>query len=441
MPTNPRPKCARPMCHNLVKRADTRFCSPECWQDSQRKKDEPGDNSIVVAGDTAAITRTTHEKVRTLSDLIRVCEVDTVEWEIERWTCNAQQQASVPRATGKSKNWSRPSAEVVTTQLFHVKAWLKRKTPLLKAMEQLRVELVNDIRKEVSSAPRATRLARTQSVDTGWLFEFAPFDLHMGKYAWDEETVANYDTDIAADLFDASLDFLLNRAMRLSDGRLDRILCVFGNDVSHMDSKRGDTTMGTRMDVDTRYVRVYRRICEVHRRAVDRLLQVAPVDMVIIPGNHDELTSFHLGEILSARYDGTKHVTVDNSPRLRKYYSYGTNLFGFTHGDAEKVTELPLLMAREVPEMWSRCASREWQIGHKHIAEKFTWRDQDLFSDKGVRVRRLASLSAHDAWHTKHGYTDRRACDAFVFHKDAGFTDHLSFNCDHLTGRPLVPKK
>jgi hypothetical protein len=55
-----------------------------------------------------------------------------------------------------------------------------------------------------------------------------------------------------------------------------------------------------------------------------------------VPGNHDELTSFHLGEILAARYDGDKHVTVDNSARLRKYYDFGTNLFGFTHGDARR---------------------------------------------------------------------------------------------------------
>jgi hypothetical protein len=94
-------------------------------------------------------------------------------------------------------------------------------------------------------------------------------------------------------------------------------------------------------------------------------------------------------------------------------------------------------MAREMPAAWARCASREWHIGHKHISEKHSWREQDLFSDKGVRVRRLTSLSAHDAWHTKHAYTDRRACEGFVFHRDAGFTDHLSFNVDHFTGKAV----
>jgi hypothetical protein len=274
--------------------------------------------------------------------------------------------------------------------------------------------------------------------DSDYLFEFSPFDLHMGKLTWDEETVTNYDIRIAEDLFNASLDFLLSRALRLTNGKLARVLCVFGNDVCHIDSKRGETTAGTHMDVDSRYIKVYRRIVSVHRRALDILREVAPVDVKIVPGNHDELTSFHLGEILSAIYEHDPRVTVDNGPRLRKYYEFGTNLFGFTHGDAERITELPLLMARENPEAWARCASREWHIGHKHISEKFDAKariDQDLVSDKGIRIRRLTSLSGHDAWHTKHAYTDRRACEGFVFHRTAGFTDQLSFNVDHFTGK------
>lgn len=393
-------------------------------------------DGVRVAGDTCEVTKTTQEQVRTLDDLFRVCEVDRAQWDVVAWECKASQAMSVPRTVRKSKRagWVRPSTTPVITQLYHVSARFKRISVQLATMRALREGLVADIRASVARAPKPVKRA---FVDGDWLFEFSPFDLHMGKYAWDEETVTNYDVDTAADLFDAALDFLLERAVRLTGGRLARVLFVCGNDVAHMDSKRGETTGGTRMDVDTRYVKVYRRICAVHRRAVERLRGVAPVDIKVVPGNHDELTSFHLGEVLAATFERDPHVTVDNSARLRKYYDFGVNLFGFTHGDAERVSELPLLMAREVPDRWARCASREWHIGHKHIGEKFSWREQDLFSDKGVRVRRLMSLSAHDAWHTKHAYTDRRACDGFVFHRDAGFTDHLSFNVDHFTGKAL----
>ncbi len=383
---------------------------------------------LVVKGDTCEITKTTRENVRTLEDLIRVCEIDTTVWEVERWVANKWEMG-----------YKDEHDKADTVPLFQIKAWLKRISRATLTLMALREGLVKDIRAVSKPPARAQR----KFVENGWLFEFSPFDLHMGKYAWEEETVTNYDVDIAADLFNAALDFLLDRAMRLTDGMFERVLCVFGNDVAHIDNKRGETTAGTRMDVDTRYARVYRRIVAIHRRAIDILRDVAPVDIKMVPGNHDELTCYHLGEILDAIYEKDKHVTVDNVAKLRKYYEFGTNLFGFTHGDSEKVSELPLLMAREKPDAWARCASREWHIGHKHIGEKFEARgriEQDLFSDKGVRVRRLMSLSAHDAWHTQHAYTDRRACDSFVFHKYAGFTDHLSFNCDHFTGRPLVPK-
>lgn len=400
--------------------------SKRCGKCSRQGQRRSGPTETLTATlNHAEVTKYHTKDVRTLKDLICVCEIDTTEWDITKWECNKWEVGSKHPETG----------QVTVTPLFQVKATLGRKTPMVRSMEVLREELIKDIRKE---KPPIVPLAKRQPGP--WLFEFAPFDLHMGKHAWGDETVTNYDTDIAEDLFNQSLNFLLTRALKLTDGKLDRILCVFGNDVSHVDTKSLQTTGGTPMDYDSRFIKVYRRICAVHRRAVDILRGIAPVDIKIVPGNHDELTSFHLGEILATRYDGVKHVTVDNGPKLRKYYDYGTNLFGFAHGHAERVTELPLLMAREVPDLWHRCKSREWHIGHKHISEKWEHAPmvQDLHSDKGVRIRRLTSMSAHDAWHTKHAYTDRRACEAFVFHRDAGFTDHLSFNVDHFTGKPLI---
>jgi|SRR5579859_1603201 len=386
------------------------------------------------------VTKVLSERVRTLEDLVRVCEIDLNEWEVERWACGKYETAmkleTREAVTPHRIIQSAPHVE----QLFTVKATLRRRNVAVKTHEALNTALLEDIRTELTRSPLAKLgSARTETVDGPWLFEFAPFDLHMGKYAWAEETVTDYDAQKAEDLFNASLDFLLSRALKLTDGKLGRVLCVFGNDVAHVDQKRGQTTSGTPMDVDTRYIKIYRRICAIHRRAVDVLLQHAPVDIVIIPGNHDELTSFHLGEVLATRYENDPRVTVDNSAKLRKYYSYGVNLFGFAHGDAERVAELPLAMAREVPELWAKCSSREWHIGHKHITEKFEAGrvSQDYHSDKGVRIRRLTSLSGHDAWHTKHAYMDRRACEAFLFHQDAGFTSQLSFNVDHFTGKGM----
>lgn len=433
-----------PGCLGKIASRGRKSCYPCSVEQKRAGVDAPAPKQALLdsddnKGNTREITKTIDEKVRTLGDLIRVCEIDTEEWDIERWICNKWEQAAIPRAVGQSKKWVRESTKPIVTQLFQIKVWLRRKHRNELTLRALSEALIDDIREASKQSIKPT--SPKHFVQSDWLFEFSPFDLHMGKYTWDEECPTNYDTEIAADLFNASLDFLLNRALKLTDGKFSRVLCVFGNDVAHIDSKRGQTTAGTPMDVDTRYIKVYRRIVEIHRRAITMLRQVAPVDVTIVPGNHDELTSFHLGEVLDATYGDDPHVTINNDAKLRKYYRFGQNLFGFTHGDAEKVSELPLTMAREQPEWWAQCNSREWHIGHKHISEKFEARsariEQDLFSDKGVRIRRLTSLSGHDAWHTKHAYMDRRACEAFVFHREAGFTDHLSFNVDHFTGRPV----
>lgn len=386
---------------------------------------------IVETGDTATVEWTPRERIVSLDQLLTMAQVDRTLWEVEKHVVNKWEMGAKHPVTGA----------LLTAPLIQVKAWLKRKASEREV--NLLTQLLDDIRR-TNRRPKAPAFIRSRMRSRGFLFEFPPFDLHLGKLAWREETVTNYDANHGEQLFTGARDYLLDRALAVSGGTLERVLCVFGNDVSHADSKKGETTGGTRMDMDSRFIKVYRRICELHRQAILRLREVAPVDIVVVPGNHDELTSFHLGEYLAAYFHHDKHVRVNNSARLRKYYDFGINLFGFAHGDAERVTELPLLMAREVPALWAKCPSREWHIGHKHIEEKWeassrrrvTPLEQDLFSDKGIRIRRLASLSGHDAWHTKHGYTDRRACDAFVFHREAGFTAHLSFNVDHFTGHP-----
>jgi hypothetical protein len=388
---------------------------------------------------------TTDELVRaspiTLDDLLVATAVDLDVWEVERWIANKWEVGTklAEDIPADVAGGFITKERVVTTPLYQIKAWFKKKSVTQRTVEELRKGLLEDIRAEQAGPTPRPQYKKTPAP---YLFEFAPFDLHLGKLCWGDETVTNYDGEAAESLFNASLEFLLEKALRLSNGKLERILCVFGNDAMHVDSKRMQTTAGTPMDFDSRYIKMYRRLIVIHRRAVEILRQIAPVDIVIVPGNHDELTSFHMGEILATRYEDVPGVSVDNGPSLRKYYEYGVNAFGFTHGDAEKVSELPLLMARERPDMWARCPSREWHIGHKHISEKWEANrrpmlEQDLVSDKGIRIRRLTSLSAHDAWHTKHAYTDRRACEAFLFHKEAGFTDHISFNVDHFTGKAL----
>jgi hypothetical protein len=387
---------------------------------------------------TAEVVTTTEDNVRTLDDLVRVCKIDLDVWEVERWVANKWEVAA--------KLGDKGSETLVSRPLYQVKVWLKAKSAASKAQENFRAQLADDITALVNRAPAVWTGTRPFAEERGnWLFTFEPYDLHVGKNTWKRETVINYDIHTAEGLFNGALDYQLQMGLRIAGSQLDRILCVFGNDVSHIDNKSQTTTGGTFMDADSRYARIYNHVVDMHLRAVEKLKQIAPVDIVMVSGNHDELTAYHLGVVLDRLYASDPNVTVDNNPHMRKYYEYGVNLFGFTHGVAEKVSELPLTMAREQPEMWARCSSREWHIGHLHKSEQWNAGNpgsqvQTLHSDKGVRIRRLTSMSGHDAWHTKHAYMDRRACQGFLYHKQAGYTAELSFNIDHFGGHGLDAK-
>lgn len=391
----------------------------------QRAKKRAREQPTVLSGEKDELILSS-DRVITLDELLEHYQVDLDVWEVRDWKASKWEVGAKHPETG----------EVLIAPLFQVAAWFRRKSGATLTAEKIAAGVLQDIRHEQKRSAPVAAYRQLKNDDT-YLFEYAPFDLHMGKYCWAEETVADYDVDKAEDLFKASLDYLLPKALRNADGRIERILFPVGNDASHVDGKDIKRTGGTQMEAfDSRYVRVFRRLCAVHRYAVSVLLDVAPVDILVIPGNHDEETAFHLGDHIEAYFHGHKHVSVNNGARLRKYYSYGVNLLGFTHGVHEKPAELPLMMAREVPELWAKCPLREWHIGHKHKADAMRWRELD--SDKGVRVRILSSLSAHDTWHINNGYMDRRACDSFLWHKRAGFTDHMSFNVDHFTGAPHV---
>jgi len=232
----PMPKYTCSNCPTPVRWDSKTGLCLKCYTASRKPAPSTVEDGISVTGDTAVLNKTTTENVRTLEDLIRVCEIDTETWNIVSYECKASQQYSVPRATRRwsGESWVRPDTTPVLSQMFHVSAKLKRKGVVENTVKLVAAQLLEDIRRETSNTIRP----RWQPHKADYLFEFTPFDLHMGKYTWSEETVTNYDIDIATDLFNASIDFLLNRALRLSEGKLDRVLCVFGNDVSHIDTKQ-----------------------------------------------------------------------------------------------------------------------------------------------------------------------------------------------------------
>jgi hypothetical protein len=288
----------------------------------------------------------------------------------------------------------------------------------------IREVILSDIRKETIDRAIRKPKVKWKPADERHLLEISPVDLHVGKYAWGEEAGEDYDITIAERVFTEAIDDLLHRA---SVYTLEKIVLVVGNDLLQTDTLQGTTTAGTYVDTDSRYIKSFRRARAINSWAIHRCATIAPVEVQIIPGNHDSLTAFHVGEVLEAEFENDPRVTVNNGARRRKYLRYGVTLLGWTHGNEEKTQDLPLIMAQEEPEAWGQTLHREWHIGHLHKMKETRYTAGDSFN--GVRVRILPSLCAPDAWHYTRGFVkERRACEAYLWNRKSGYAGHFSSN-------------
>jgi hypothetical protein len=344
----------------------------------------------------------------TLDDLLARTGVDTTIWDVERYVVNKWEVGS----GGESG--------VEVTELFQVKAWLKRNREAANLVD-LTESLIAKMHDHAPAYPEYTDTCITGE---RFMLEVSPFDLHIGKLAWKPETGDNYDIRIARKLLMGAVEDLLQKA---SGFPVERILFPVGNDLLHTDTTENTTTGGTRQDVDSRHHKMFVAAYEVMVAAIDRLMQAAPVKVLIVPGNHDRANALKLGVVLHAHYRNTDRVTVDCGPDLRKYEPYGVNLLGFTHGSEEKHADLPLIMAQEKPAEWARALHKEWHVGHLHKRKQQNFTAGD--THQGVVVRILPSVSGTDAWHYQKGYVKgQRAAEAYLWSHNNGYAGHFSSN-------------
>lgn len=179
------------------------------------------------------------------------------------------------------------------------------------------------------------------------------------------------------------------------------------------------TAHGTPQTDDARWHLTFKLGASLIVKIVDVLSKLAPVDLIVVPGNHDEERIWYLGEYLEAWYHNNPNVIIDNRPQKRKYYHFGSILLGLTHGYYEKIQELGSLMAYEVPLLWAQSTHREWHLGDKHHKVDMILKTKEL--ENGVVVRILRSLAMPSVWEFDKGLVGSlKAGEAFIWHPVEG---------------------
>lgn len=394
-------KC--PACQKMkVYRTDQKTCGcggahPFAGQTVVDKLDKTEVSEVVGDKWTISLPKT---PIHTLEQLVEHCKIDLEIWEVERFVANKWEVGMGQKASGQG----RP----IVIPLFQIKAFLRKRTNIVDARAEIEA-----LKKKASIKPYSTVTHVKLATPTGNMLEINIPDTHFGKLAWGDETGGpHYDVKIAKVVFSKALDNLLTR---VSSYRFDEVVFVVGNDLLNSDDLESKTTKGTVVSTDGRYQKTFTTVRDVMIQSIERLRHVAPkVKVIMVSGNHDKLSVWHLGDSLDCWFRGCKDVEIDNSPKYRKYHQFGKVMLLLTHGDKGRRSDFPLLMATEQSKMFGATVFREAHTGHSH---------QTKVEEKhGVRVRVLPALCPPDDWMSENTYSvkNQRSAEAYVWNADEG---------------------
>jgi hypothetical protein len=345
------------------------------------KKDDVA--STLVDSETLDLT-TKKGQIKSLDQLLEVSMVDTDVWEVERYVANV---------------WNCFSSIHGMQDLWQVKATLKKKISVADWQVTLE-QAVKEVRKAFK---QSIPIPKTKE----GMVEYSIPDLHLGKLCWGGQTGGrNYDVRTAVSNFkEALLDLAANSS------NTDEAWLPIGNDFFNVDNESVTTTNGTPQDEDGRPQKTFSKGLQLVVWAVEILKKKHKrVQIIIVPGNHDETRAFFLGSTLQAWYRSDKRVTVDNEPNLRKYKLFGQTLIGYCHGDRIKKLNLLTIMQAEARKLWGRTKYAEFHCGHFH--------HEHTIDEGGLIIRYLPSLTPPDRYHSKAGYTSsQQSAVAFEYGK------------------------
>lgn len=233
-----------------------------------------------------------------------------------------------------------------------------------------------------------------------YMLEIAIPDFHIGRVDMEE----------ARKLFLESVQEIIDEVTKIY--RLEKIVFPVGNDWLNTDTLDYTTTRGTKQFDVAPWYETFRYGWQILTEGILVASITAPVDVIIVQGNHDKARMFYIGDVLSAYFKNNENVTVDNTISSFKFCRYGQSLIMYEHGEL-KPADYPLILADERKKDWAETKFREVHLGHFH-------KEMTLDEYRGVKVRHLPSLSSENLWEKERGYNHLRQAQGLVWHKEKG---------------------
>jgi len=255
-------------------------------------------------GYSAQYVVTSEKRITSIEEVEALCTFDKNVWRIDKW----EQVAGVSEGYRKDRKveWEVSNGTVtyghvedtgkmlvVPLHSFKVRVWLSRKT------EEIRNDMVvkEFTAEALKFSPKFPKI-KYNKPSNGFLFELALPDLQLGRLVEAEEAGEAINPELQIQQAERVVDKLISYANLF--GGIERVVFPVGNDYFDTNDATMSTAHGTPQEDDIRWKRTYRLGCKFIRETAEKLMQIAPVDLLIIPGNHDQDKIWHLGEYMYA---------------------------------------------------------------------------------------------------------------------------------------------
>ena len=337
---------------------------------------------------TKEIVYNSSEEIRSLDDLIEKCNIDVTKWDVSKYVQNYW-------GNSKSPHWQ-------------VKAWISRKKEdqlfqenFIKFLSNYKPSVKKTFVSEDNGKPDACLILNKQ-------------DAHLNKY----DIEGSNNIEWRGISIERKVETILSQA-KLSNN-LTTITYIIGSDEFNSEWTNM-TTKGTPQQNTDDYQKSFEEICNHELCMIYLLMENANyVEIIYVPGNHDEYVGWHLIKWLEAYFRNQvedERITFNTETNYRKYVTYGSTAMMFNHGDVIKPAKLASIFPMEFRDEWSYYDHFYIFTGDKH---------HELSQDfNGIKFYQIPAFSkAKSQWDNKNGYTCSKAeVTAFLIEMEQGMTN------------------
>ncbi len=269
---------------------------------------------------------------------------------------------------------------------------------------------------ELSLQKLEKKLDDNKNLDNQLLLVSPGLELHLGKLGAISD-FEDYSTKHAMARIELTTQAIYMYQKQVKAGKF---LLGVGNDFYNSDTVDDKTPAGTQQNNDSRPKEIYIWGKVGYMSLIETLKN--SFDQTIVkynPGNHDELSSYHLFQDIYTKYVETTNgaVSIDTKVivpntfediRFTNGYVHGDYFVVFSHGKAPQTkrnqsdSDLVSMVSHQFPDECAKAKHIYIFAGHLH--SDYTYNDEEA----RTTVLRSAALCGHGDWDAVSGYTGQR---------------------------------